>query len=257
MKFPDTERVEYPRNPLAEVICQLRFPRQFAIEESLPVELQKLLANEFPLADTSLNFAVGVGEADEPPRAIRRTEYNFSSRERDLTITLASDFVAVTSRQYRNWAAFAETIKKAWEAVFRVYHITLITRIGLRYRNIIARRELGLGEVPWSKLVKPELIGFLGSDLDGAALAVEASTSHLFNIRKGRLALHSSLVHSNDGTDTALLIDSDFFSEDQLDGEQNVYFDILNEYNLEAGRLFRWAIKDKLSERLSSPADVH
>ncbi|THK37376.1 TIGR04255 family protein [Ensifer sp. MPMI2T] len=255
MKFPDTPRVEYVQNPLAEVICQLRFPRQFAVEGALPVDLQKLLAKEFPLAEKRFNVEVALSENEELPRPTRRISYDFSSRKRDLTISLAADFVAVTSREYRNWSAFSETIRTAWEAVRATYDVNLITRVGLRYRNIIDRDRLKLVDVPWTELVKSELLGFLASSLDGAALAAEAGTSHLFRIDNGSLALNSSLVHSDDRTKSALLIDSDFYVEDTINGEQNVYMDILSAYNIEAGRLFRWAIKDRLRERLLAPSD--
>jgi uncharacterized protein (TIGR04255 family) len=255
MKFPDTPRVEYAQNPLAEVICQLRFPRQFAVEGSLPVDLQRRLAHGFPLVETRFNFEVAISESEEPPRPTRRTTYDFSTRKRDLTISLASDFVAVTSREYRNWSTFSATVRTAWEAVRGTYSVNVITRVGLRYRNIIEREQLGLTNVPWSELVKSELLGFLGSSLDGAALAAEASTSHLFRIDDGSLVLQSGLVHSSDQTKSALLIDSDFYLEDTLDGEQNGYLDILSRYNIEAGRLFRWSIKDRLRERLLATAD--
>ena len=255
MKFPDTPRVEYAQNPLAEVICQLRFPRQFAVEGALPVDLQKLLARDFPLVETRFNFEVAISESEEPSRPTRRTTYDFSSRKRDLTISLAADFVAVTSREYKNWSAFSTTVRTAWEAVRATYGVSLITRVGLRYRNIIEREPLELADVPWNELIRSELLGFLASSLDGAALAAEASTSHLFRIDDGSLALQSSLVHSNDQTKSALLIDSDFYLEDTIDGEQNVYMDILSRYNIEAGRLFRWSIKDRLRERLLASTD--
>ncbi|SDM28404.1 TIGR04255 family protein [Ensifer sp. YR511] len=255
MKFPVTPRVEYAQNPLAEVICQLRFPRQFAIEGELPVALQKRVANEFPLIEKRFNFEVALSDNEELSRPRRRTTYDFSSRKRDLTISLGAEFVAITSREYRNWAAFSQTIHSAWEAVRSIYGVSLITRVGLRYRNIIDREPLQLADVPWSELVRSELLGFLASDLDGATLATEASTSHLFRVDRGYLALNSSLVHSDDKSKSALLIDSDFYREDTIDGDQNVYMDILNEYNIEAGRLFRWAIKDRLRDRLLAPTN--
>ncbi|RUM02656.1 TIGR04255 family protein [Rhizobium chutanense] len=255
MKFPDTPRVEFVQNPLAEVICQLRFPRQFAVEGALPVELQRHLAKSFPLVETRFSLEFAASNSDELAPPVRRPIYDFSSLARDLTITLATDFVAVTSREYQNWSAFSDTIRIAWEAVRTVYGVGFITRVGLRYRNIVEREKLQLNGVSWDELIRSEFLGFLASDLDGAAFATEANTSHLFQIEKGSLALNSSLVHANDQTKSALLIDSDFYLEEVIDGKQNVYMDILNSYNLEAGRLFRWAIKDRLRERLMAPKD--
>jgi hypothetical protein len=40
MEFPEAERVIYSRNPLAEVACQLRFPRILALDERIPADFQ-------------------------------------------------------------------------------------------------------------------------------------------------------------------------------------------------------------------------
>lgn len=253
MKFPDSERVEYARNPLAEVICQLRFPQQFTIDSSLPVDFQKKLSHKFPLAETRQSFEFTLSE-EESPRPTKRTMYDFSSKDRNLTISLTSDFVAIVCRRYHRWSEFEESVKTAWDAARETYAVNLITRIGLRYRNVIDRENLNLGQSPWKDLIRPELLGFLASGSQDSDLVVEAATSHLINIDDGQLRLNSNLVRSNDQQRLAFLIDSDFFCEEPIDGESDVYLERLRKYNIEAGRLFRWAAKDALREQLQTPA---
>ena len=46
--FSNETRCRYRRNPLAEVICQLRFPEILSIEANAPVEFQEAIRQEFP-----------------------------------------------------------------------------------------------------------------------------------------------------------------------------------------------------------------
>ena len=49
MSFPDTPRVIYNKNPLAEVICQLRFPSILLIDAGLPAGFQERIRAMYPL----------------------------------------------------------------------------------------------------------------------------------------------------------------------------------------------------------------
>ena len=46
MPFKDTERVIYNKNPLIEVVCQLRFPRILTISETQPTSFQEKVVDE-------------------------------------------------------------------------------------------------------------------------------------------------------------------------------------------------------------------
>lgn len=41
MLFPPTQRVIYHKNPLVEVVCQLRFPTILKIDAEIPVAFQE------------------------------------------------------------------------------------------------------------------------------------------------------------------------------------------------------------------------
>lgn len=47
--FPETPRVIYAKNPLFEVICQLRFPAILKIDSEIPAGFQEKLRASFPL----------------------------------------------------------------------------------------------------------------------------------------------------------------------------------------------------------------
>src|SRR5258708_12324597 len=48
MLFPESERVIYDKNPLQQVICQLRFPPILRINTEVPVAFQERVKQDYP-----------------------------------------------------------------------------------------------------------------------------------------------------------------------------------------------------------------
>jgi uncharacterized protein (TIGR04255 family) len=108
VRFPDSPRVIYTRNPLVEVICQVRFARLLKIESELPVSFQETLRHQYPklrevrsarLPDLVANV-IGV-----PPNAITST-FEFVDRDDIWKASLTSTFLAVSTVQYTRWEDF-------------------------------------------------------------------------------------------------------------------------------------------------------
>ena len=54
MNLPEYERVIYERNPLIQVVCQLRFPTILKIAHQEPVEFQDEIRFQYPLFECDL-----------------------------------------------------------------------------------------------------------------------------------------------------------------------------------------------------------
>lgn len=48
MPFPEVKRVIYKKNPLHQVICQLRFPPILKVDAEIPSIFQEKIRGEFP-----------------------------------------------------------------------------------------------------------------------------------------------------------------------------------------------------------------
>ena len=59
--FPDAPRVMYERNPLVEVICQVRFPPVLRIEAQLPDAFQDRIRDVFPIYNDKMGSMIGGG----------------------------------------------------------------------------------------------------------------------------------------------------------------------------------------------------
>ncbi|QCI79894.1 TIGR04255 family protein [Hankyongella ginsenosidimutans] len=96
MEFADTGRVIYKENPLAEVVCQLSFPRILAVDDRIPAEFQDAMGADYPFVETRevVQFGLGLGVEALPSK---RVHYDFKTEDRRYNVTLCSDFVAVTT----------------------------------------------------------------------------------------------------------------------------------------------------------------
>src|SRR5436190_490120 len=108
MTFPASERIVFKENPLAEVICQLRFPTILAIAAEVPAAFQERIREGYPVYRRNDPLAVQPPEvgallARLPLQAPEgAAEHNFVTEDGSRTITLASTFLAVTETDYKD-----------------------------------------------------------------------------------------------------------------------------------------------------------
>src|SRR5687768_11704205 len=144
MLFEDKARVLYTRNPLEEVICQLRFPTILRITSEPPAKFQEAIRQQFPVLNERRDSPIKGLPAEL--RAIFPTEllggassvaFDFVSEDESLTASLTKDFLALSARKYERWEDFRKVLLDVWGAVCQEYKPAFISRVGLRYRNVI------------------------------------------------------------------------------------------------------------------------
>ena len=254
MLFPSSERVEFEKNPLVEVICQLRFPTILEIRTDIPSKFQKLIRSNYPIYDQEAgesrfpnevsNFMGRIGIDLRQPGP-----HMFTSESKTRTITLTPEFVAITEKEYRRWETFRSEIDLMLKAFADVYEPPYFSRAGLRYQDKISREELGLMDQPWSTLIRGNGIGLLGVDFLEKHVAESETVVRLSldSASGAQMRVRHGLVNVPEG-EQIYLIDSDFF----IDKRQEVKDVIsgLDGLSRTAGRFFRWAITDKLRAAL-------
>lgn len=256
MPFPEEERVIYQKNPLAEVICQIKFPPILRIDAELPAQFQERIRQAYPQFQEK---QMSEGEIALPPEMAQllkselfarrgRAAYDFVSSDGGWTVSLTRDFLSLSTRKYRRWEEFKEYLKEPLQTLKDVYSPSYVSRVGLRYRDLIRRHTLGLETVAWSELLKPHIAGVLAS----AAVEQEVTQS-VSEIVLG-LESHDGVVHIQHGMVNAknqskeeviaYLIDSDFFTEKKT--EVSDVITVLDYFNRQAGNLFKWCITERL-----------
>jgi uncharacterized protein (TIGR04255 family) len=250
MDFPSTDRVIYEKNPLREVVCQLRFPRILVLEERVPAEFQQQIAEVFPFVESRdlLPMQVGYGgDFQTQPRP----HYDFISMDRQDRITLCSEFVAFSTTNYERWEKFSVGIHKASDALLRSYSVPTFTRIGLRYVDVISRLALGLTQTKWSELIRPSALGLLAEKDVPIDSVADLSAATIIRLDVGKVLCRTGFFRTEQtGDETTFVIDSDFFEDSLVEGNSNDFTPILNGFNRIAGNAFRWFIQQRLHEAL-------
>lgn len=262
MNLPEFERVIYKRNPLVEVVCQLRFPPILKVSHQEPVEFQDEVRFEYPLFETTqsqipsdfLKIAQQLGLPLQSEIA-----YSFRSEDRKWHLSITKDFIALTTSSYERYEQFKERLEEAVKIFERIYKPSFYTRVGLRYQDLIIRSKLGIEDKSWSELIAKHI----ASELHDPELSssIQTVTKNLIlKTEDGQINLNHGLVTvkepQENSDEIVYLFDADFFAERKIEGNGDVW-NVLNQFNQSAGRLFRWSITDTLHSAMQpQPVDA-
>jgi len=249
MRFPDSERVRYKQNPLVEVICQLRFKRLLKIESDLPAVFQEKIRKAYPDTREATTVSTLPPQLAQlvglEPGAIGQRAFDFLTADSTWKVSLTSHFIAVTATEYRTWEDFKARLDPIVDAFCDVYDVGSFTRIGLRYRDVIQRSKLNLSGKRWAELLNGDLVGELREQsFEQAAKHAARELVLGLDFDEASVRLYHGFAQLQGTEESCYLIDSDFFREQET--ERADVKAILDRFNREAGRLFRWSIADPL-----------
>jgi uncharacterized protein (TIGR04255 family) len=249
--FPPAPRVAYDRAPLIGVVAQLRYPTLLRIEKEPPADFQESVRRIFPLLERGPAHGIGMGQ--QLPAAVLQLlaataagpVYRFLTEDRQTTLTLAPDSLSLNTTAYKHWADFKTFLAPSLTALSRIYGPSFYSRIGLRYTNAIERGPLNLTGTPWSRLLRPELLGELViPQLEQHSEMVSRTLQlRMPNGREHMLILHGLGVVQG-RSEQAYTIDCDYYVDQRT--EMNLAESILDKFNDRASRAFRWFITDTL-----------
>src|SRR5437879_5705973 len=138
MSFPPCERVIYRRNPLKQVICQLRFPPILRIESELPAGFQERIRGSFPVLRESNPPIPGMaGLPDEIMKMIApaiqpvgaHMTREFLTADDKWKVGLTRDFLALTCTEYLRWEDFKAHLRLPFDALVQEYAPAFCVRV--------------------------------------------------------------------------------------------------------------------------------
>ena len=249
MAFPDLPRVVYANNPIVEVVCQLRFPTILKIDVGEPVDFQEKIREHYPIyredeLQPTIPDEIKKLLATEMPFANVKPARRFISADRQWMVSLARNFLAVATESYWKWEDFKTHLTRATTALEELYAPSFYSRIGLRYKNVIRRSDVGLEDVPWDQVLRPHIAAELAT-VEVAPAVEEAKRSLLVALDVGKVRLrHGFVDRKSEDAEVTYSIDNDFFIEEET-GPNDVER-IINYFNGQARNTFRWCISDRL-----------
>jgi len=242
LHFPAVEDIHLANAPLREAICQVRFPSILRIAHEEPVEFQERIRARFPVLEVERGVVVQMeggkpgGRVGFPPPV-----YRFHNEDKTRTVSLASDFYALSTTAYQHWADFADGLACAAEAIQEVYAIPYATRIGLRYVNVldVSFTESGkFNEV--LDLLRDELTVMLKTEVIlSPELAVQRIQAAM---NEDRFTFRYGLIHEGTPPEPKFLLDFDHYAEGHI--ELDDLFSRCDRYHRHIYNAFRWCIAD-------------
>lgn len=245
-------RVVYAKNPLVEVVAAVQFPDVLALIQEPPSEFQKRFSKDYPLSEIRqliAALAVGPSEPQKPITQPGRT-YFFSSLDKNWTVSVESKLLALTCRNYREWPEFRKRFKPLLEAMIEMYGIGVISRLGLRYQDVIVRKALGLEGHSWNELLQPEVLRSFAFFTDEIEQSPPMSASIELGIPPGKIKIALSTVISQETKDEGLLIDTDCFAEKNIPADVDEILKQADDLHTYTGLVFDACISDTLHQAL-------
>ncbi|HQY92888.1 MAG: TIGR04255 family protein [Caldilinea sp.] len=242
LNFPHHPDIALAKPPLAEVICQVRFPPILRIAREEPSEFQERIRERFPLLDIEQGVVVklpapasGIAPSAEiPPRVFR-----FTSADHQTSVSLAIDFYALSTQRYTHWSDFAANLALVQTAVESIYRPAYASRIGLRYINRFTTQGTQcatMSEV--LALLRPELTALFQTD----AWSQPASLVTQLNLPDDQAMLTLRTAYSESADEPFFLLDFDYYEEGSLGFDKLV--ERCDRYHRVIYNAFRWSLRE-------------
>lgn len=248
--FPAKKRVVYERNPLNQVICQVRFPALLRLQAQAPFEFQEAIQHIFPVYDES-QAAIEMPPqlAGILPVSPTGHTHKFRSEDSVWLLSIEPNFIALTCSEYSSWQEFESRFSESLSRFCGIYSPSFFSRIGLRYQNII-RKKWVESEVGWDKLIYPSLVGPLADrDLEDRLLEARAAMRIALGNDGDIVHLQYGLVDPENEEGRCYLLDFDYYFDKKSEiGEAENVINRLHDYS---GPAFRWAITKKLHDAMA------
>ena len=255
--FSNEMRCVYNRNPLGEVICQLRFPEILTIEANVPAQFQETIRAQFPLysvrKEAPLPKLTGTPGNLSMQQQPQNNNYQFVSADGVWRVNLTSKFISLACSRYTCWEDFAAMLDKPLAAFIQIYRPAFFERVGLRYLNFISRSALQLDGTAWRELIQPRYLGILAEEQMQETAASRCSVDAEFAIRGGcRAKIHAGpgLVKRNGQQDNEVkfIFDQDLYMAGNIPVNHSA--GALQTLHTQADSIFRGAITDTLHEAM-------
>jgi uncharacterized protein (TIGR04255 family) len=239
LNVPHVEIVRYARTFLRMVVCELRFPTLFELDDRRPPSAFAMaVRRSYPLHEMAQTF--GLGTAD----MTRGMQHEFRTQAKDWVLTLRQDAVVLQTTAYTTFDDFLARLKAVIVAAVPVIDTPFFTRVGLRYIN----------HVPFAK--NGTVKGWINSDLVGALSAGHYGQPFEHNGRVIGRALtgqyilqHGYKVNDDFNRAPTYVIDCDMSHENVLIDEVATLLPKLNQHAVD---LFHWALGDEAKAYLAA-----
>lgn len=247
--FPQAERIAFDRNPLVEVICQIRFDGELGSSEfnsSSASKFHSSLREQFPFFERK-----EVDSSGDDSELSSLVEYNFINESRDCMVTFSRSFISFSTLRYQRWEKFFDQFSLALNALEALLGQQKFSRVGLRYQDVICRSDLGFDvSEPWINLLRQDIVPLRSNDLIRHCVTAQQTRFAIkLNDNSEMLAADIFTANRSKDDEECFIIDADFFDNTEVKNASGTK-EVLSKFNRYARDFFQWCITEKLKEAL-------
>lgn len=255
------KRVIYQKNPLIEVILQIKFPTILAINAKEPVDFQDAIRQEYPIYQLALEseqeISIPIGGDFLIPSIVQKQQnknHSFISEDGQYKINLASGFLSLSTLKYTRWEDFLKHFETPFKKFIEIYSPPFFERIGLRYIDSFSRTQLNLNDKSWKDLIQPTWLGAISFLQEDNVITSGVDAEYLLDDKISRARIHAGLGNVNNNPEQVFIIDSDFM---HINNIKTIDFSNIVDYlHGNAGKFIRSAITDVLHNAML-PGDLN
>jgi uncharacterized protein (TIGR04255 family) len=256
MPFKETSRVIYNKNPLVQVVSQLRFPRILAIDEKQPVDFQEKLRQEYPLFEVSVVQSHNVvfdpvqQKLQDLDSANSVKNYVFTTENKEQTINLAGTSLSFVTSHYTKWEDFFSALQKPLQALNEIYKPTFFERVGLRYIDAFQRSSLKLDNYRWDELIEPTALCFLSDENVKNDVVSYSSVSEIKltdNVTARVITALGYVVGKEQNKEPAFIVDTDlYFGRIEIANAEKALAELHNHSTKIIGAIIKEKLRDAM-----------
>jgi uncharacterized protein (TIGR04255 family) len=152
-------KVKYEQNFLKEVVFQVRFEPILRLETEAPADFQSAIKERFPAVQAGQAIEIDASASvdkgfDAKVRSTRKT-WTFFTKDKTRSLTVESSALTLSYTVYKNFDEVQSDVDFLWERFQTIYSVETLSRIGLRYINVI---EIDGNPLDWAGLIAPTLL---------------------------------------------------------------------------------------------------
>lgn len=224
----------YPKAPLVEVVFELRFPGEPAVECHRD-ELFQFVRKSMPL--------VRVPEATSPEHFKFRT-YQYASEDSAFTVMSGINLLLYSSKRYSGYADFTSQLVPIFKFFTQRFKLGPLRRFGFRYINAIPFTRDENGAIPVSKYFRSKFS--LSPDIaDGME---QCSISVVQKVGPGQVITKVEGLRKPGSGEEAFMLDIDYFRTGDIKAAD--FESYLEEGHVGAKHFFESIISDQYRDFL-------
>ena len=134
----------YPRSTISEALCEIHFLSNEKYNQKKIDELKNILKDSYPdVNEEPIKYYHAVIEENRLSVKEETTQRTiFKHRERNHLLQIFPNMLTINEiGQYPNWDVFIDDIQLGYKSIKKVFSISRVDRVGLRYINLIPRKN--------------------------------------------------------------------------------------------------------------------